>query len=72
MLASARIVGPQADFGAIEVELAGDFTGRAQRPGEIYWDDVQFAGAAPPKLVRRLENAEVAPIRRCPPQNPQP
>jgi hypothetical protein len=35
MLASARIVGPQADFGAIEVELAGDFTGRAQRPGEI-------------------------------------
>jgi hypothetical protein len=57
----------QADFGAIEVELAGDFTGRARRPGQIYWDDVQFADASPPRLVRRPENAEVAPIERCPP-----
>jgi hypothetical protein len=61
-----RRVEREADFGAIEVELSGDFSGWAKRPGEIYWDAVRLADSGSLKLARRPAIADVQPIPDCP------
>ena len=63
-----RLIDKELDFGTIEHELSGDFTGWRESGAEIFWDDVRADAGFAKVMMRRPEAAD-QPIDDCPRQD---